>query len=72
MTTLHVSAKSVYGQIKYYPISHEAQVLAKMTGTKTLTRWHFEAAKQLGWAIKITDGAELDSWLEQLMGEVQS
>ena len=69
MTTLQVEARSVYGQTKYYPMNEAADILCRLTNTKTLTKAHFDAARSLGWDLQVVMGAELDSWLTKLIGE---
>ena len=53
---IKVTAKSVYGETKFYPANHAAECLAKIAGTKTLTLRVLTDAKQMGCGITI-DGA---------------
>jgi hypothetical protein len=52
-TTLQVTAKSVYGQDKIYPVNTPAELLARIAGTKTLTLQTLRNAMELGFALDI-------------------
>ncbi len=43
-----VTAKSVYGETKFYPANDAAQALADIAGTKTLTYQTLKIASRLG------------------------
>jgi hypothetical protein len=38
MLTIQIQIRSVYGEEKAYPFNHEAECVARIAGTKTLTR----------------------------------
>lgn len=39
MLTIQIQIRSVYGEEKAYPINHEASCVARIAGTKTLTKY---------------------------------
>ena len=43
-----IRAKSVYGEIKFYPACHLSQLLADVAGTKTLTLRALEMVEREG------------------------
>ena len=50
-TTIAVTVKTIYGQPKVYPANTQAQLLASMNGTKTLTYDALRIAQQMGFSI---------------------
>ena len=48
-----VEIKEVYGNRTIYPINDQAQLLARIAGTKTLTASTVELAKKLGFHFEI-------------------
>lgn len=46
-----IERKSVYGEIKYYPICESAKLFAAIAGTKTLTRAALFKIKELGYEV---------------------
>jgi hypothetical protein len=46
-----IERKSVYGEIKYYPICEAAKLFAAIAGTKTLTRPTLFKIKELGYEV---------------------
>lgn len=48
-----VEIKEVYGNKTIYPINQEAQLLARIAGTKTLTASTVDLAKKLGFTFEI-------------------
>ena len=55
-----VSIKSVYGNELIYPVSENAQLLARLTGKKTLTREALATIKKLGYEVEV-QAPELDA-----------
>lgn len=55
MPTIRITAKSVYGETKFYPASPEAHAYAAALGTKTLTRHALIQARKMGLDI-VLDG----------------
>ena len=51
--TITVEARTIYGAVKYYPISEHAKIMAKLVGTKTLTDAHIIYIKLLGYVIRV-------------------
>ena len=47
-----IEIKSVYGQDKVYPVCEKAQIIASLSGTKTLTPETIALAKLLGYTFK--------------------
>lgn len=52
-TTLKLQAKSVYGEIKLYPICETSKLLAQLNGTKTLTDYALHIINKLGYNIEV-------------------
>ena len=50
---LLVTIRNNYGQEAIYPANKQAQRLADMVGTKTLTQRTLEQAKAMGFAIEV-------------------
>lgn len=48
MQTIQVCGRSVYGQIKIYPVNDAAKVLAELVGQKTLSQVDLARAEALG------------------------
>ena len=53
-----ITAKSVYGERKYYPVCEKAKAFAKITGTKTLTRRVLFEIKALGFKVTFAPETE--------------
>ncbi len=51
--TILVSIKNVYGKEMIYPENTAAQVLADLTGKKTLSRNDIEKIKSLGFTVEV-------------------
>ena len=49
-----VKIKSIYGEMKAYPIGNDAQTFADIAGTKTLTAATLRHIAKLGYAIHAT------------------
>ena len=47
-----IEIKKVYGQDKVYPVCETAQIIASLSGTKTLTPETIALAKLLGYTFK--------------------
>jgi hypothetical protein len=54
-TTLQITLREVYGAVKAYPVCSQAQELANMLGTKTLTLRALEGAERLGFELRYVD-----------------
>lgn len=52
--TITIKAKSVYGEMKYYPACNNASVFARIAGTKTLTAETIRYIKELGYEVIVT------------------
>lgn len=50
-----VNLKSVYGEVKAYPVNDAAKTFAAIAGTKTLTVQSLKQIKALGFEIKCVD-----------------
>ena len=50
---IKVTAKSVYGETKFYPANHSAECLARIAGTKTLTMSALENAADMGCVVMV-------------------
>lgn len=50
-TELLIAFRSVYGQTLAYPINEQAQLLAKLTGRKTLTAEALRTAQLMGFRV---------------------
>lgn len=48
-----VSIKQVYGSTMVYPECDKAKLLAKLTGTKTLTPAHLAIIRELGYSVAV-------------------
>jgi hypothetical protein len=55
MQVIEVNLKSVYGEIKAYPINEAAKLFADLAGTKTLTVQSLKKIQALGYEIKAVD-----------------
>ena len=53
MKTLTVKIKNHFGNERIYPVSEEAKLLARMVGSKTLTRDTCVLAKALGFTFEV-------------------
>lgn len=53
-----VTFRHVYGLIKCYPANDQAQVLAKIAGTKTLLPETLAGARALGLRVSLAPGSE--------------
>lgn len=53
MPTILVEVRNVYGKDLIYPANHNASLLAKLVGKKTLTAHELEIAKQLGHEVNV-------------------
>ena len=53
MKTLTVKIKNHFGNERIYPVSEEAKLLARMVGSKTLTRDTIALAKELGFNFEV-------------------
>ena len=51
MTKITIQARSVYGEVKIYPVCAAAQEFAAIAGTKTLTRDTLASVLRLGFTI---------------------
>ncbi len=51
MKTIRVQAKQVYGNQTYYPACVEAQLMADVAGTKTITENTLRILKRAGYEI---------------------
>lgn len=60
-----VTAKQVYGETKFYPACHQAQVLAEIAGTKTLTFETLRKAHAMGIRTVIDGDKSLVDMLRQ-------
>tara|TARA_R110002051_G_scaffold325625_1_gene429490 strand:- start:1166 stop:1369 length:204 start_codon:yes stop_codon:yes gene_type:complete len=49
--TLTVNIKTVYGELRFYPVNEQAQIFAAISGHKTLTPHTIAQAKQLGYEV---------------------
>jgi hypothetical protein len=47
-----IQSKSIYGQIKLYPMNAAAQALADIAGTKTLSESTLRLAEKLGHTVR--------------------
>jgi hypothetical protein len=52
---IQVTIKSVYGADKIYPANDQAQKLAALVGTKTLTNETLRAAMAMGFELQYVD-----------------
>ncbi len=52
--TLTVSIRTVYGELRFYPVNNEAQIFAAISGHKTLTPHTIAQAKLLGYEVAET------------------
>jgi hypothetical protein len=55
MQVIEVNLKSVYGEVKAYPINEAAKLFAELAGTKTLTMQSLKLIKALGYEVKAVD-----------------
>lgn len=53
MTTIQVEIKSHFGNERIYPTNQEGKTLARMVGSKTLTRETIALAKELGFNFEV-------------------
>lgn len=51
VAAIHIEVKSVYGELKAYPVCTKARCFADLAGTKTLTRAALELVCALGFEI---------------------
>lgn len=68
-TTIAISLKDVYGQVKAYPANEQATKLANLVGTKTLTVQTLIDAASMGFRITYRDrfGAYADMSREHIL-----
>ena len=52
--TITVTVRDIYGIPTIYPACDTAKLLARLAGTKTLTRQALETIKALGYAVTVT------------------
>ena len=52
---IRIEIKNVYGEEKAYPVDTAAQLLARIAGTKTLTRSALLNVLEMGLAIEVVD-----------------
>ena len=55
-TTIQIEKRDIYGVAKYYPRNTQAENLAKLIGTKTLTARAINQARAMGFEIVAADG----------------
>ena len=55
MQVIEVNLKSVYGEVKAYPVNEAAKLFAELAGTKTLTMQSLKLIKALGYEVKAVD-----------------
>lgn len=55
MQVIEVNLKSVYGEVKAYPINEAAKLFAALAGTKTLTVQSLKLIQALGYEVKAVD-----------------
>ena len=53
-TQLHVEIKNNFGTYRYYPLNDQAQMLAHIAGTETLTPQTLKLAADMGFTITYT------------------
>ncbi len=58
MNTIHVTAKSVYGNTLYYPVDDGAKALARLMGKKTFSRAELILAGELAHVVEVTKTPE--------------
>lgn len=56
---MYVTAKSVYGETKIYPLCEVAKAYAEAIGTKTLTQHALKCAKRMGYEISLDAGVSI-------------
>lgn len=69
---LEIRFDRVYGNLTCYPVNAEANLVAQLCGTKTLTPRALELARELGFEIRLAPGTGeiLNKFLNQhLKGE---
>jgi hypothetical protein len=49
---IRVQIRTVYGIDRFYPVNDQAELLAKLTGTVTLTETNLKTAKAMGFVIE--------------------
>ncbi len=54
-TSLHVTLKDVYGNVKAYPACEQSQRLAELLNTKTLTPHALSGARAMGFELVYVD-----------------
>lgn len=54
---IEVLAKSVYGNVLLYPINDQAQLLARLMRTKTLSTSALQIAREMGFTVNVTGDA---------------
>jgi len=52
---VQIEIKTVYGEVKYYPVNDAAKTFAAIAGTKTLGTDNLKRIKSLGIAIEYVD-----------------
>ncbi len=52
--TITVTVRDIYGIQTIYPACETAKLLARLAGTKTLTRQALETIKKLGYTVTVT------------------
>ncbi len=53
MNTITVDIRNVYGAELVYPVCDKAKLMAKLAGTKTLTRETLAIIQSLGYAVEV-------------------
>lgn len=53
--SIKIEIRNVYGEDKAYPVCQDAEIFARLAGTKTLTRATLANVLALGYAIDVVD-----------------
>lgn len=61
--TIQVCGRSVYGQIKIYPVNDPAKVLAELVGKATLSQLDLARAETLGLVVEFVADPKMASVL---------
>jgi hypothetical protein len=56
-----IKARSIYGETKFYPANHVAELFAMIAGTKTLTSETLRYMKALGVELELSAEASLEA-----------
>lgn len=62
---IEVVAKSVYGNVLLYPANDQAQLLARITQTRTLSTGALQLARGMGFDVRVSGDTKLAATVQE-------